>query len=108
MGPTLAAATDSAAEATLSGMPQPESIEDFAARVHAAQESGPEGRLPLIDDGFTTWPTFPFEGDLRVREVMALADEEPGFRRGPGHLLVRSGSRHAAGRGAAAAGGVAR
>lgn len=83
MSPTLAEGTDSAAEATLSGMPQPESSQEYAARIFAAQAAGPQGRLPLIDDGFTTWPTFPFDGDLRVREVMALADEEPRFGEDP-------------------------
>jgi len=38
--------------------------------------SDDDGRLPL--PGFVTWPIFPFEGDLRVRELVPpRADEAP-------------------------------
>lgn len=61
----------------------PESIEEYAARVHSAQVAA-GGRLPLTEDGFTSWPSFPFEGDLRLREVAPIADEDqPRFGEDP-------------------------
>lgn len=53
----------------------PESTEEFHARVLAAQSA--TGRLPLAEDGFTAWEPFPFEGELRVKVVTGLADEQP-------------------------------
>lgn len=53
----------------------PESIEDFHARALAAQEAA-GGHLPLPEDGYTTWAAFPFDGDLTVKALAPLADEE--------------------------------
>jgi hypothetical protein len=52
-----------------------ESGAEFAERVIAAQAV--HGRLPIPQDAFTTWETFPFEGDLRVRELSLGGDEAP-------------------------------
>lgn len=65
-------------------MPLPESIEAYAARVLAAQEST-GGHLPLPADGLTTWPSFPVEGDLRARTLEPLVDaESPRLGENPG------------------------
>ena len=54
----------------------PESIEDFHARVMAAQTDA-GGRLPLDPEGYTTWSAFPFDGQMVAKEVEPLADREP-------------------------------
>ena len=56
-------------------MSEPESIEDFYARVAAATDS--EGRLPVRMEAMPGWDIFPFELDgLRIRPLEPLADEE--------------------------------
>lgn len=58
-------------------MAEPETIEDYAARLTAA--AGPDGRPVLAADGLTSWDIFPFEAEgLRVKPFEPLADEEPG------------------------------
>jgi diadenosine tetraphosphate (Ap4A) HIT family hydrolase len=57
-------------------MPQPESIEDFHARVAAATND--EGRLPVRVEAMPGWDIFPFELDgLRIKPLEALADADP-------------------------------
>lgn len=53
----------------------PESIEQFHARVLAAQGTA-GGRFPLPEDGYTTWASFPFDGELTVKPIGPLAAEE--------------------------------
>ena len=54
----------------------PESVEEFHARVAAAQSE--DGRLPLDQAGMPSWDIFPFAADdLRVKPVEPLADAEP-------------------------------
>ena len=55
-------------------MSVPSRQEDLSTR--NVRMSAPDDRLPL--PAVTTWPSFPFEGDLRVREVEPYSDtEEP-------------------------------
>jgi hypothetical protein len=55
---------------------EPESAEDFYARVRAA--TGPDGRLPVAVEEMPGWDIFPFEIDsLRIKPLGPLADEEP-------------------------------
>ncbi len=56
-------------------MPLPESTDSYADRALAAQESA-GGHLPLPADGLTTWPSFPFDGDLRARVLQPPVDVE--------------------------------
>jgi hypothetical protein len=50
-----------------------ESAEDIYRRAQAA--AGPDGRLPPPPVG--EWETFPFEGELRVRALLAPVEREP-------------------------------
>jgi hypothetical protein len=55
---------------------QPESAEDFYARVAAATDA--DGRLPVAVEEMPGWDIFPFELDtLRLKPLQPLADEEP-------------------------------
>jgi hypothetical protein len=55
---------------------EPESAEDFYARVRAA--TGPDGRLAVAVEEMPGWDIFPFELDsLRMKPLRPLADEEP-------------------------------
>jgi hypothetical protein len=55
---------------------QPETAEDFYARVRAA--GGPDGRLEVAVEEMPGWDIFPFELDsLRLKPLQPLADEEP-------------------------------
>ncbi|MBT9253977.1 hypothetical protein KMZ32_16145 [Phycicoccus sp. MAQZ13P-2] len=54
----------------------PESAEEYAARIAAAQDA--DGRLRLDPDGVLAWDVFPFEAEgLRVKPGPVLVDEEP-------------------------------
>ncbi|WP_353952930.1 hypothetical protein V6K52_05715 [Knoellia sp. S7-12] len=54
----------------------PESIQEFAARVVAAQSA--TGRLPLDPAGMPAWDAFPFEAtELRVKTLAPLEEEKP-------------------------------
>lgn len=55
---------------------QPESPEDFYARVQAA--TGPDGRLAVAVEEMPGWDIYPFEIDsLRLKPLQPLADAEP-------------------------------
>jgi hypothetical protein len=55
---------------------EPESAEDFYARVRAA--TGPDGRLTVAVEEMPGWDIFPFEVDsLRMKPLQPLADREP-------------------------------
>ena len=55
---------------------QPESAEDFYARIAAATDA--EGRLAVAVEEMPGWDIFPFEIDsLRIKPLRPLADEEP-------------------------------
>jgi hypothetical protein len=55
---------------------QPESAEDFYARVRSA--TGPDGRLPVAVQEMPGWDIFPFELDsLRIKPLKSLVDVEP-------------------------------
>ena len=55
---------------------QPESAEEFYARVLAA--TGEERRLAVAVEEMPGWDIFPFEIDsLRIKPLQPLADEEP-------------------------------
>ena len=55
---------------------QPESAEEFYARVAAATDA--DGRLPVAVEEMPGWDIFPFELDsLRLKPLQPLADEEP-------------------------------
>ncbi|HET8665079.1 MAG TPA: hypothetical protein VFM08_12245 [Nocardioides sp.] len=55
---------------------EPESAEDFYARVLAA--TGPDHRLPVAVEEMPGWDIYPFEIDsLRIKPLRPLADEEP-------------------------------
>ncbi len=55
---------------------EPESAEDFYARVKAA--TGADGRLPVAVEEMPGWDIYPFEIDsLRLKPLLPLADEEP-------------------------------
>ena len=55
---------------------EPESAEDFYARVQAA--TGPDGRLEVAVEEMPGWDIYPFEIDsLRMKPLRPLADEEP-------------------------------
>jgi hypothetical protein len=55
---------------------QPESAEDFYARVASAADA--DGRLPVAVEEMPGWDIFPFELDtLRLKPLQPLADEEP-------------------------------
>jgi hypothetical protein len=55
---------------------QPESAQDFYARVAAATDA--EGRLAVAVEEMPGWDIFPFEIDsLRIKPLHPLADEEP-------------------------------
>jgi hypothetical protein len=57
-------------------MSQPESAEDFYARVAAA--TGPDGRLAVAVEEMPGWDIFPYEIDsLRLKPLQPLADAEP-------------------------------
>ena len=57
-------------------MREPETAEDFYARVAAATDD--EGRLPVAVEEMPGWDIFPFELDgLRIKPLQPLADEEP-------------------------------
>lgn len=59
----------------MAGM-EPESAEEFYARVEAA--TGPDGRLEVAVEEMPGWDIFPFELDsLRLKPLQPLADEEP-------------------------------
>jgi diadenosine tetraphosphate (Ap4A) HIT family hydrolase len=58
---------------------QPESAEDFYARVQAA--TGSDGRLTLAVEEMPGWDIFPYEIDsLRLKPLQPLADAEPARR----------------------------
>lgn len=58
------------------GMTQPESAEEFYARVLAATDE--EGRLPVAVEEMPGWDIFPFEIDsLRIKPLQPLLDVEP-------------------------------
>ncbi|WP_446664517.1 hypothetical protein [Flexivirga sp. B27] len=60
-------------------MSQPESIDDYYARIRAATDD--EGRLPVAAEEMPGWDIFPFEIDsLRVKPLQPLADAEPDRR----------------------------
>ena len=55
---------------------EPESAEDFYARVQAA--TGPDGRLDVAVEEMPGWDIYPFEIDsLRMKPLQPLAAEEP-------------------------------
>lgn len=55
---------------------QPESVEEFYARVHAA--TGEDGRLAVAVEEMPGWDIFPYEIDsLRLKPLQPLADDEP-------------------------------
>jgi hypothetical protein len=55
---------------------QPESAEDFYARVQAA--TGPDGRLSVAVEEMPGWDIYPYEIDsLRLKPLQPLADAEP-------------------------------
>jgi hypothetical protein len=55
---------------------EPESAEDFYARVQAA--TGPDGRLDVAVEEMPGWDIYPFEIDsLRMKPLHPLADDEP-------------------------------
>jgi diadenosine tetraphosphate (Ap4A) HIT family hydrolase len=55
---------------------QPETPEDFYARVRAA--TGPDGRLAVAVEEMPGWDIFPFEIDsLRIKPLQPLAEAEP-------------------------------
>jgi hypothetical protein len=55
---------------------QPESPEEFYARVRAA--AGPDGRLTVAVEELPGWDIFPFEIEsLRLKPLQPLADREP-------------------------------
>jgi hypothetical protein len=55
---------------------EPETAEDFYARVRAA--TGPDGRLAVAVEEMPGWDIFPFEIDsLRIKPLQPLADGEP-------------------------------
>jgi hypothetical protein len=59
----------------MTGM-QPESAEDFYARVRGATDS--EGRLTVAVEEMPGWDIFPYEIDsLRLKPLQPLADDEP-------------------------------
>ncbi|MBM6400034.1 hypothetical protein [Phycicoccus sonneratiae] len=52
----------------------PESIEEYAARVAAAQDA--DGRIPIDPEGVVAWDVFPFETDgLRLKPGPVLGEE---------------------------------
>lgn len=60
-------------------MTEPESIEDYYARIAAATDA--EGRLPVQIEAMPGWDIFPFELDgLRIKPLEPLADVEPARR----------------------------
>src|SRR4051794_34262116 len=62
--------------AVLDGGMEPESPEQFYARVWAA--TGPDGRLPVAVEEMPGWDIFPFEIEsLRMKPLQPLAEEEP-------------------------------
>ncbi|GAA6524321.1 hypothetical protein [Intrasporangium sp. DVR] len=55
---------------------QPETIEEFYARIRAATDA--EGRLPVAVEEMPGWDIYPYEIDsLRLKPLQPLADEEP-------------------------------
>lgn len=55
---------------------QPESIEDYYARIAAATDA--EGRLPVAVEEMPGWDIYPYEIDsLRLKPLQPLADAEP-------------------------------
>ena len=63
---------------------------DVVRRARAVEAASPDGRLPL--PAYTGWPTFPYEGDLRVRPVADVVLPEPP-RHGAGGLDCQACSR---------------
>src|SRR3954467_9350181 len=62
--------------AVLDGGMEPESPEQFYARVRTA--TGPDGRLAVAVEEMPGWDIFPFEIDsLRMKPLQPLADAEP-------------------------------
>ncbi len=60
----------------LDGRMEPESAEEFYARVQAA--TGDEGRLPVAVEEMPGWDIYPYEIDsLRLKPLQPLADKEP-------------------------------
>jgi hypothetical protein len=58
---------------------EPESAEEFYARVKAA--TGPDGRLAVAVEEMPGWDIYPFEIDsLRMKPLQPLADAEPARR----------------------------
>ena len=49
--------------------------QDMVRRAREREQSFPDGRLPL--PGYVSWPTFPYEGELRVRPVADVVLPEP-------------------------------
>ena len=68
---------------------EPESAEDFYARVQAA--TGPDGRLAVAVEEMPGWDIYPFEIDsLRMKPLQpARRRGAPARRRGPGGVLLR-------------------
>ena len=50
-------------------------VHDVVRRAREAEAAAPHGRLPL--PGYVDWPTFPYEGELRVRPVTDPVLPEP-------------------------------
>lgn len=48
---------------------------DVVRRARQREQASPDGRLPL--PGYVSWPTFPYEGGLRVRPVADVVLPEP-------------------------------
>lgn len=48
---------------------------DIVRRAREQEQDSPGGRLPL--PGYVEWPTFPYEGELRVRPVTDVVVPEP-------------------------------
>lgn len=56
---------------------------DTIRRARDAEQTSPDGRLPV--PSYASWPSFPYEGDLRVRQVADVVLPEPP-RQGEGGL----------------------
>lgn len=48
---------------------------EMVRRARHKEQSSPGGRLPL--PGYLSWPTFPYEGELRVRPIADVVLPEP-------------------------------
>jgi diadenosine tetraphosphate (Ap4A) HIT family hydrolase len=66
------------------------SAQETVRRAREAEARSPHGRLPLPD--YVDWPTYPYEGELRVRPVADVVVPEPP-RHGAGGVGCRACSR---------------